>query len=369
MSAEYAVYLTDEWGDRIATLDGYTSLTWTRRVNDIGQLRMAFGPGNFDATWWGLDRRVQVWRKATGGAFRLCRVYLLRWRDRGYDEEGRYVQMIGGPDLNDYLRRRQVAYPAGSSQASKNTYADDLLAALARENLANLAISGRDITGLGFSVYDTFSSVAVVSKGCSWRNLLTVLQEVCATIREEHGTSLYFDIVEYPRPTALQFRVYWGQRGSDRVVGYGGSQQIFSVERGNLAEPRLVEDWTEEVNYIYGAGQGLEAERTIVEVQDAARVALTRNNRCEATFEGAGYATTGHLTSAARARLAEGRPVIAFTAKVPDVEESRFQRDWDYGDRVTAEFEGERFECEIMAVRANVADGRETVEARIEYAG
>ena len=88
MSAEYAVYLADEWGDRIATLDGYQALTWTRRVNDIGQLRMAFGPGDFDPAWWALDRRVQVWRKVSGGAFRLCRVYLLRLRDRGYDEQG-----------------------------------------------------------------------------------------------------------------------------------------------------------------------------------------------------------------------------------------------------------------------------------------
>jgi len=72
----YEVWLSDQFGTRIALLDSFERLRWSRVANGVGQVEIVFAPEKFHRDqWWGLDRRLEVWRAPIDGGLRLERIY------------------------------------------------------------------------------------------------------------------------------------------------------------------------------------------------------------------------------------------------------------------------------------------------------
>lgn len=357
--AEYELYLSTALGVRIAPLTRWTALTWSLSANGIGQVELALPAHVFDRGLYAVDRRLEVWRQPTGGAMGLAGVYLLRAVERA--TETAQSVTLRGPSVDDLLDRRIVAYPAGSAQANKTGPADDLMKAFVRENLGSLAtVAARDLSAMGFSVQGDLGQAPEVTKGCAWRHLFPVLQELAET-SAALGTPLWFRIAPVAGGLELQTRV--GQPGADRT----GMAQPFSLESGALANARLVEDWRDEANHIYGTGQGIEDAREVVEVVDAEAQTASPYNRREALADGRTYSTTAGLTAFANNRLREGRARRTFMADLLDVPGARLGVDWEFGDRVVAQYEEERFEAVVTALRVSVQRGAEAVAARLEW--
>ena len=115
--AGYEIWLTTDTGKRLALLDDVLWMQATRVANAIGRLSLGVKP-SFDLGQLVRDRLIQVWRRPTGGQLSLWRVYFLRgWR---FETQGSVEELrLKGPDVNDLLRRRIVAFAAGTSQAEK----------------------------------------------------------------------------------------------------------------------------------------------------------------------------------------------------------------------------------------------------------
>jgi hypothetical protein len=190
-------------------------------VNDISYCSVTL-PGNFHATYKTMidvDYMVEFWRHPAQGAMRLESVFFVR--DIIYEEDfkGNDIIILAGPDGNDLLNRRIVAYAAGSSQSDKTNQADDMMKEIVTENLGSSATAPRDLTDLNFTVAGDVTAAPSITKAFSWRNVLDVLQDIVA-ISAENGTDLYFDVVPVVISSSeigFEFRTYTDQPGQDRT--------------------------------------------------------------------------------------------------------------------------------------------------------
>jgi len=366
----YEVWMDDSRGNRQHLLTTWQELTWARRLNAVGAFTLKFAAGEFPRAWFALDNRVEVWRRPAEGVLDLLLVGFCRYLEQGTQGNDAYV-VLGGPDANDLLARRIIAYAAGSAGASKSGYADNVAKAFVRENLgASAPVSGlgvtRDMSSLGFTVAaDLSAGYNVLYKDASRQEVLKTVQEIC-TASTNLGSRLYFDVVS-PTPDTFEFRTFVGQRGVDHRYPTSNDPVMLSAELGNLLNPVLVQDWRNEATYCYAAGQGEGALRLVVELQAGARILQSAWNTRETLFDGRNYADTGSLTVAGEGRLRELRPARKFSALMADTAGFRFGRDVGLGDLVTAIYDGEQYDCEIAAAGATMSADGEKLTVRLEY--
>jgi hypothetical protein len=368
MATGYEIILADQLGNHIAQFNNFARLEWGRRVNDVGAFLLTFDADQFSRDlWWGLDRRLEIWRKPETGEMTLAMMGFLRYLKRGRDAQGRRYVTLGGPDQNDLLTRRIIAYAAASSQAAKKGYAGNVIKAFVRENLGSLATdSDRDLTSYGFRVQRNLSDGATVEIAASRRKLLAVIQEV-AEASYNQGSPLYFDITYIPTET-FRFSTYAGQRGVDRTWANKQNAILLSAEMGNLRQPELMQDWREELTVVYAGWQGKEDNRRVQEIPATARLSKSVFNRREGMYSGQSSETPQQCAAGARAKLRENKPVRKFTAEAVDRESFRFGKDWDFGDKLTASFGSEQYGVMVSAVHVVVTDDAgEVVTPKLEY--
>jgi hypothetical protein len=354
----YEVYLSTPLGVRLAILDRFESLSWTKVLNDVGRMTLTFSPEQVDWRLWALDRRVEVWR--TSALPKLAGIYYLRAQSRTTDASGRKRIIWKGEDANGLLDRRIIAYYKGSQQASRTDYADSLIKELVKDNLGPDAGTGRDIRTYGFSIEGDRDQGPVLTADCGTQRLLSTCQFLAQSSRDL-GTRLYFQIM-HPTMTTLQFRTYVNHLGVDRT----NSATPFSLNRKTLAGPVTVsEDHSEEVNYVYAAGQGVEEDREIVAVSDSTAINASPFGRREALADGRDYETTNSLTTFGRRKLEEWKTRTTFEAALQEAAGSRYQVDWDFGDLVVAEYDEQTFNCEVDAVQGTGTPDAETITARL----
>jgi hypothetical protein len=365
----YEIWLTDDFGVRLAQITTFSSLAATRTVNAIGWLDLVLPP-SFDTSLIKPDRMIQVWRAPRGGVLSLWRVYFIRrkrWQTTGGDE----TLIVSGPDSNDLLRRRIVAAYSGSAQAKKIDVADDMIKEYVTESLLDNAEPTPDA---GTRVWADLSIAAdlgdgpTLTKSANFGRLLQpsgggLLADLSKASFE--AGEVFFDVVPNSVSSSsidFQFRTYTGQPGmdvSDRVV--------FDQQRGNLADPFLEYDYSEEVNYVYAGGQGDEDARNIQQVYDADRYNVSQWNRCEAFADARQQTTDDGVREVGRARLMEGRPKRRAGGTPLDSEGTRFGIDWDVGYKVREVYRDEEFDAIVRSVVLTVTPGGEAINARLEY--
>ncbi len=364
--SSYEFWLDRDGGTRLRLLDSVVSFEYALVVHDVSVLTLTL-PGSFDKALLEPDRRIEVWRAPEGGSLQLERVFLLRRRLDKTDEHGKRTIAVTAYDGNYLLSGRIAAYAAGAAQVYATQEADELMRVALGWNLDSVyAPAARAISSSYFTMPLLSTYVGpVLTKGWAWRNVLPVLQEI-AQAADEAGTPIYWDMVPVSA-TAWEFRTRSGQPGYDHSYPDGQHPVLLGLEYGNLAEPALDEDWTNEVTYVYGAGQGEGAARTISGVEDTARSGRSLFGRREALADARNESTTAGVTAAANARLREGRPRRTFSAKIVDSPGTRYGLHWRWGDKVSACYDGQQFDCIVRVVRVALdGNGKETVEARLE---
>ena len=363
--SDYTLYveLQDPFGTKLAEFDTFLGLDLVRAVDDIGQFVLDVDPAT-NRDLFRLDGRLGVWRRVQDGPLELLTesVFLVRKVRRQRRASGEQVLRITAPGANDLLRRRIVAYAAGSAEADQTDYADDLMKEIVSHNLGASATVAARSWAAYLSVEAQRGLGPSVSKAFSRRNVLTVLQELAQDAAYE-GTPVHFDVVA-PTAGGLEFRTYVDQRGVDRSLS-SGDPLVLSEEAGTLVEPDLEEDYSDEVTYVYAGGQGTEADRATAEAYDTARIGASPFGRIEAWRDARQAATAATLAAEAEGFLRDGRPRRVFTAKVADTPGVRFGTHWHWGDRLAASYAGQTLECTVRAIRVRVADGKETVTAAL----
>lgn len=338
-------------------------------LGDLGAVTLTM-PGSWDYKLARLDSRVVIWRKPAGGHRYLEAAFLMRYVERNYIN-GRYSTVIQGPCYNDILKRRIVAYAAGTVGAEKTTVqADTMMKAYVDENLGVLcADTARDTTARGFSVQLDIGAGPLLSKAASWCNLLTTLQEISEAANEKL-TPTYFGIVPTGNGWTMEFRTKTNRWGNDHTHPDGEhGAVIFALERGNMVGPSLAVDYRDEETYAYAGGSGEGAARLIEEEADATRVTASPLNRREGFVEATNCEAAGAgsaLEGVAQARLVEMQPVRTFAFQIQDTPRCKYGLHWNFGDLVTASFLGEQYDLHVVGVHVTVAGAQETVEAMFQ---
>lgn len=363
--AEYEVWLDRDDGNRLALLDDFEQLDYTLAANDVGTCQITL-PGDWSTTLWAADRKLEVWRKPDGGHLALERVYLLTGIDQQTDRDGLRRVVLEAVDGNDLLRRRLVAYAAGSTSATMTAAADDLMKAIVRQNMTTAATDTDRSWSTGyFSVQTNLSLGPSIVKAYSRRNVLGVLQELSEAAKQTTGPETFFDVPS-PEPDTYEFRTHVDQIGLDHTYPDGINPVLLGVEYGNLVEPRLTEDYSEEVNLVYAGGLGQESDRYVYEIEDTVRSGRSIWGRREGWRDSRGDTTTP-TQDEGRAALVEGKPKIRFEARVVDCPGTVYGVHWRWGDRISATYGGQVYNAPVNVVQVRRDADAESVEARIGY--
>lgn len=365
--ALYFIDVADPQGNRIAQLDSFLSLTYTRTVNGVNRLIMDLDP-NIDRSMFKIDGRLSVYRMAASGALSLDTetIWFIRVTREITLSSGEKRFVVIADNALYLLQGRIVAYAAGEAESDKSGLADDMIKAIVRENLGALATDTlRDLSAY-LDIAADLGQGPSVDKAFSWRKILPVLQEISGQTYELLSP-VYFDITS-PVYGTLQFQTYVGQRGTDRSRA-SNNPLILSEEIGNISNAEYEENYENEENYIYAGGQGEGLGREIEEVSDDARIALTPFNRKEGFRDSRQGATGASLEAEGYSQLYEGRPRMKFSCKLIDSDAIRYGRDWFWGDKVVVQYSGKEFECLITTVAVQVSGGEEKITAQLSTEG
>lgn len=367
MNTNWEIWLNDARGRRVKLLDNALGLSLVMNANEVGQWSLPM-PHGIDSALFGVDSIIEFWRAPQGGALQLLpSLGFVRSFAYSQGEQGDAILTVSGPDQNDLLARRIVAYRAGSSYTSKSNQADDMMRDVVRENLgANCTDADRQLTAYGLTVEDDLTLGPSVDVGFAWQGVLETVQKI-ATISAQAGTPLYFRLAPSwasDGTLAFKFQVVKNFMGQDRVDV--GSPVVFGDELGNLSDAVLVYEYADEVNYVYAGGAGEEDYRYVYETEDTAREGTSVWNRREAFVDARNLAKT-EVQNKAREALQAGEPTVRFSGKLLESNNSLYGLHWNFGDKVSASFCGRQFTGMVKAVRITVDEnGNETVEARLE---
>ena len=326
MSASYELWLTTDNGARITQLTTGVKFSASQAVNKTGWLNMQM-PRSFDIDLIKPDRMVQIWRRPTGGTKSLWDVFFVRkWEfsTQGSDE----IVTIQGPNINDLLRRRIALAYTGTAGANKTDYADDMMKEFVTEAISdatNPAPSAGSRVWANLTIAADTSSGPSLSKTAQFGPLLNssgggLLPDIAKAAKEE-GTEVFFGI--YPNVVSSNsinfiFRTFTGQPGADV-----SDNVVFSQDMGNLKQPHLTYDYSDEINYVYGGGSGEGELREIEEAYAAARYGASIWARCEG-FANATNQTGAALLATAQKMVYDGKPKINFTGVPGDTKGTRY---------------------------------------------
>lgn len=354
--ASYYLELQTPQGVRLGQYSAFYSLQYSRKTNDVGWLKFRL-PAGTDMSLFEIDGRILVYRNLR---LEMEAVWLIQDIDYVLDSNGQEYYEIWAVGATELLNRRIVAYAAASAEAAKSEAADLMMKNIVYENMhAGATDTDRSIED--WLSIEPGNSAPVVEKRFSRRNLLTVFQEI-ADMSNENGTRLYFDIV--PFKGNFEFRTYTGQRGDDRG-STSAARLIVSPEMGNMSFGFLRQQYSMEQNAIYVGGDGEEELREVVEVEDEIAQALSPYHRREGWKDGRGGTTTAGLTNLGEQVLSEKRPKLIFEGDMQETPQCRYGVDWDWGDRVEAQFGGRSFDCNIEVVNVRVDSNSESITASL----
>lgn len=357
--ATFEIFYGTPAGTTLSVLESVMRFQTIQVINRVGYFMIDIPRSSYPVDI-GIDSLIKINRRPAGGSNQRLFTGLLRRVRKGHE-----FFTLSGFDLNYLLTTRIIAYSAGSSQAQKTGASDDVLKALVRENLGSSATdASRDLSAY-ITVEADGSAGNTITKGFSWKPLYDTMIEI-ADDEKEAGSPLYWTFTARESEGDFFFQTFTGQPGVDRTVSTGGDPLIFGPGYGNLESPILDIDYGGSWNYVYVGGQGEGPNRDITEASSSARIALSVYNRRE-VFRDARNADTTELSTIGNAELRLGRPRRIFTGEIQSTPQSRLGIDWNLGDRVTIEFDGDTFEGVINQLSVSVGDsGRETINADID---
>lgn len=368
-SATYDIWLVHPSEDAYLVVDGLRTLKYVRGFGSEGAVTLAVDH-LIPRAYLHRDTLMLVWRYplGPGGGGRLEMLsFLMKWEYRS-DEAGDWT-ILEGPDQNHLLRRRIIAYAAGSTEASTSSAVDDAMKQVVRENLGASAVAGRNLSAVGLTVQPNQTLGTAVNKAFAWRPLINVLEELNAMSWGDDNP-VWFEIIakgiDADGVPQLVFRTVTRDGLVDRT-GEGATDAVaFSQALGNLQNPVLEYNYWGVANYVYGGGPGQEADRRIVEVS-ASDASSSDYSRTEIFYDTRNSDDTdAAVGDAANEALGQHRARRRFTADLLDTRSARYGLDWDLGYKVPAEAFGETFNGIIKTVEVTFDLSGETVKATIE---
>jgi hypothetical protein len=314
--------------------------------------------GVIDPAWITPEARIELWRRVdnlapalVGGQFIVDKI-----RTSGFQQN----ILFDAYDFNGVLDHNIIDYPASTPEVTnaysdKSGAADNVIKAFIRENIGALATdTTRSLTGLTVEADTTLGQT--IAKQASRKNLLSTMQEI-ATDCLEKGTYLTwgwsFD------ENNFTFYTRTGQLGNNH--GSASSDSLYVSEAaGNLINPEMVADYSNEYTVVKMGGTGTGADRVIGTATNTTRLASSQFARRE--YFGSGISTddVDTLNADASAKLGENRARLVLTGQIVETEYFRYGVHFGFGDLLIAEYAGKTFDVHLDTVAGTVRGGIET---------
>lgn len=364
MATSYTFQLYSPRGEYITTLGSLISAEWARKAHQVGSLDLVLPYGAYDPTLFAVDSQIAVLRAVDSAPPALDGQ--TRYFVRKPERKNRQTLSVHCVDSLDLLRRRIIAYAAGSAQAAKSAQpADNLIKEFAEENCGPTSAttdSSRRYSSTYWAIAADTGAGPSIAKSASRRNLLTVCQEIAGAATQA-GTYTTFDVVW--TGALFELRTYTGQRGANRRYPSGAQPLVLSLEAGTLADVVLDDDATEEATFVYAAGQGEADARAVATAEDTGRSALSPFGRIEQLADARDTSSSAALQDEADTALRAARARRTFEARLVETSLLRWGLDLDYGDLVTCQEEGLLIDCRIDAYRTVLSADSITTDVQL----
>jgi len=348
-------------GVKLGVIQAFTSLEYVRTENTIGSMILTIPRELMRYEDFAVGQLFEIWREKHGSLeLQNETAYFLQDWQFYTDRDGReYIQLFA-TDANWLLDTAIVWAYAGSAQAEKTGKPDDMMKAIVREQLGDLAGGNR----VKLSVQNNVGAGgASVTKAFAYRNVFTVLQEL-ADVANENGVYLAFDVVR-TAPATFQFRTYAGQRGTDHSRT-SGDPRLVGKQYGNLAEASFGTFHSDERNWVLVAGKGEENARLTVERYNTSRIGASKWNRREYFKDSRDNDTTAALQADGDEVLNDYKPKQILTGRLLDTYGMQYGIHYQFGDIVTAQAFGYNVDCHISSVKVKVdQDNGEQIDVRL----
>ena len=348
-------------GVKLGAIQAFTSLEYVRTENTIGSMILTIPRQLMRYDDFAVGQLFEIWREKHGSLeLQNDTAYFLQDWQFYTDRDGReYIQLFA-TDANWLLDTAIVWAYAGSAQAEKTGKPDDMMKAIVREQLGDLAAVERRKLSVQ---NDVGAGGASVTKAFAYRDVLTVLQEL-ADVANENGVYLAFDVVR-TAPATFEFRTYAGQRGTDHSRT-SGDPRLVGKQYGNLAEASFGTFHSDERNWVLVAGKGEENARLTVQRYNTSRIGSSKWNRREYFKDSRDNDTTAALEADGDEVLNEFKPKQILTGRLLDTTGMQYGIHYQFGDIVTAQAFGYNVDCHISSVKVKVdQDNGEQIDVRL----
>jgi len=373
VSARYQVAFYEPTGRLvyIHTLTAVDQMAYTRRLNGVGAFMMSLPRALRQPVMLRKDALAQVYRSdPVTGQMREDGTYFLRSAEH---VPGTYDGLVIGGVSAEHLFKRRVYNPdddpkvAGGFSTKSGPAVTVMREVVTEQMISPAANPERAFPGIRLAdIGQDTSPDYPFRREIGQQNVLDVLSDVAKATKLDFW--LAFDGIDtaggYPK-----FVFHAGRRGTDRSKHShpAGPYVYLTPSSGNLVEPQLTLDSTEEANAVYVLGKGANGNRLVYRQERSAAVVESPFNRVERAVESSEADTLDELLAAASTALAEGEPQVTFSF-VPLVTASGaiYQLDWRLGDVVTVGAYGYEMDARVTAVTVTLTGAGETVEVETE---
>lgn len=327
---------------------------------NVGTLKIVL-PGSYPIANLQKDGLLRLNRNL-GAGFYLegDATWLIRHRQQSLQGRERLIT-VWAEHANSLLNRRIVAYAAGSAQASKTDFADDMIKAIVRENFTAPTDTTRTMTGL--SVDPDTGQGPTIKKSFPRRKVLTVAQDICDEAAAL-GTYLGFEVRTVGNSLVLV--TYTDFRGVDRRYGTGNFLPV-PLTSGAIAESSLDEDWSDEETFIYALGKGEKEERTVGTAQNVTAEGASPYGRIEGTYQVNSTDDQDILDGYATGELYARRGRVRYEAMGQDAPGFIYGLHYRWGDMLTIDDYGQQFNVRVDPVRVSFGREGEQLDIRFIY--
>lgn len=359
MSVTYQVKLRNPAGVLLTHELPWSSLSWVLRERQIGALELSIPGGQVDRSWLTGYARLEIWRRVD----RLIPVqvggqWFINYLQTSGNAQDIYLR---ASDANwAILDARIVRYPASTdlvinAYSDKTGTADNVIKAFLRENGGSLSTDTSRVFA-DLSIAADLSLGYSTAKQASRKNLLETMRALAGD-SINHGTYLTWDFVW--NENLVTFETHTGQLGMNHG-STSGDQITISVARGNLMDPKLIEDYSNERTVVDVGGSGTGSDRAIGTATNSSRVNAAPYARRE--YFGSGMLTGGStsLNAEASAKLNDLRARRTLSGQIVQTPGLRYGIEINYGDLITAEYAGQSFDCHLDCVSGMAVSGSET---------
>lgn len=367
----YVPEIVDLNGKSIKQIDDAISIQSARAFNTKGSTTIIL-PDYYDRSLFRLHTRIKLWRYDHSGVPSLFgdTIWFLKKIDHAISDEVYKIAMV---DSFAMLGTRIVAYTSQTPYADKTleefgliTYNNDLridtmMLDYVHENFGALALNADRLNSY-IEIERYKNEGPYGEKQSSWQQIDSTLSDL-ARQASANGLNLFYDLVPIEDGRFL-FRIWSKVRGIDRGSN-APVNLVLSDTDGMISDIHDIEDYTDVATVCYALGYDNGPSQVIETVESPLLIRNDPFGRIEMTTNSSDSDIPTVLIAAGQQALNGRRAKRLVTAKVVENSSLRYGRDISYGDLLSIEVAGRKYDVAVNAVSVTWDESGEQLDIHL----